>query len=271
MIIKTTLSFLFAIIFLSIPSFAPAEEKLVIAGTGDSQLLLRTLAKEFEKNNKGIKVEIPDSIGSSGGIRAAADGAANLGRVARKIKETEKKYNLNYMIFAQSPVVFVVNPSVQGIDNLTSDNILKIMQGELSSWTELGGDEYKIYIVQREFGDSSRIALGEAIPELKGMKEMAGKVFFSTPDTVAALSKYKYTLGYTSLSATKDSDLILLKVNGMYPSPDNIRSGKYPFIVPFGFVWKGELKGLAKKFVNFIKSNEGKRIISEFGAVPTGK
>lgn len=268
---KTALYLFSALLLFTLPSPVGAKEKLVIAGTGDSQLLLRSLAKAFEEKNKGIRVEIPESIGSSGGIRAAADGAADLGRVAREIKEQEKKYNLNYMIFAQSPVVFVVNPSVKGIENITTGDIIGIMTGEISSWTQLGGDEYKIYVVQREFGDSSRIALGNAIPQLRDKKEMEGKVFYSTPETVAALKKYKHTFGFTSFSATKNSGLLILKVNGVYPSAESIKSGKYPYVVPFGFVWKGELKGLPKKFVQFVKSSEGRKIISNFGAVPTDK
>ncbi|MDH3976010.1 MAG: substrate-binding domain-containing protein [Deltaproteobacteria bacterium] len=268
---KTALFFLSIIILLLMPASGLAKRKLVIAGTGDSQLLLRTLAKAFEKKYKKVKVDVPDSIGSSGGIRAVAEGAADLGRVAREIKEIEKKYKLNYMLFARSPVVFAVNPSVRGVDNVSRSNILKIMKGEISSWTELGGDEYKIYIVQREFGDSSRTAIGNIIPELKEMKEMVGKTFFSTPDTVAALSRYQYTLGYTSLSAIKGTDLIILKVDGIYPSAENIINDSYPYVVPLGFVWQGKLKGLKKKFINFVKSKEGKRIITEFGAVPTEK
>ena len=76
-----------------------ATEKIVIAGTGDSQSLLRVLAGDFEKSHPGTAIEIPDSIGSGGGIKATAMGKCDLGREARGIKDKEKKYGLKYRLF----------------------------------------------------------------------------------------------------------------------------------------------------------------------------
>ena len=56
--------------------------------------------------------------------------------------------------------------------------------------------------------------------------------------------------------------------NGVSPSAENVQSGKYPLAVPLGIVWKGELKGLAKEFVEYLFSAEGKKAIASHGDIP---
>ena len=78
-----------------------------------SQALFEKLADSYMKNRPNISINVQNSIGSSGGIRKVAEGNCELGRVARKIKEKEKKYNLNYKLFAYSAVTFITNKNVK--------------------------------------------------------------------------------------------------------------------------------------------------------------
>ena len=82
------------------PRASLAKQSLVIAGTGDSQKLFREIANAFEKTNSGTKIVVPDSIGSGCGIRSAAQGKCDLGRVARPLKGKEKNISLiiNYLL-----------------------------------------------------------------------------------------------------------------------------------------------------------------------------
>ena len=228
------------------------KNKIIIAGTGDSQAVLRAIAKKFESRYPGTKVEVPDSIGSSGGIRSTAEGLCDFGRVARKIKENEKKYQLNYKLFAYSPIVFVVNGSVKKINNITYEQIISIYSGKITMWNELGGENTKIYIANREPGDSSRTILEKNLPGFNKITSFAGKIIYTTPETVEIISKYENTIGYVPLSATKKQNLKILKINGFSPTAKNINNGSYKIYVSLGIVWKGKLQGLAKQFVEYL-------------------
>ena len=103
-----------------------AGEKIIIGGTGDSQELLRSLASAFEKSPGGGAIEVPDSIGSGGGIKALIAGKIDLARVARPLKEGEEKLGLVYLSFAMNPVVFVIHPGLTGIDSITTEQIIGI-------------------------------------------------------------------------------------------------------------------------------------------------
>ncbi|MBF0121459.1 MAG: substrate-binding domain-containing protein [Desulfobacterales bacterium] len=265
---KILKSALFCIILLLINGMSLAKEKIVIEGTGDSHKLLQILARAFENANPDKKIEIPESIGSSGGIKATAEGKCELGRVARPIRDKEKGYKLNYKVFAYSPVVFVANRSVTWNNNLTKKQILDIYSGKITLWSDLGGKKDDIYIANREEGDSSREVLTKNFHGWKEIENFAGKIIYSTPETIDIISNYKNTIGYVPLSETKGTDLVIMKIDEIYPSAENVKNGKYNLIAPFGIVWKGEMRGLSKAFFDFIFTPEAQKIIIENGCIP---
>lgn len=244
-----------------------AEEKIVICGTGDSQDLLRALAKTYEASHPGISIDVPDSIGSSGGIKATAEGKCDMGRVARAIREKEKKYELQYRVFAVSPVAIITSANVK-LDNLSPEQIVDIFSGKISRWNAVGGEDAEIYVANREEGDSSLGVLKENLPGFDAITAFAGKTLYSTPETVETLSKYSNVIGYAPLAMVKHTGINVLKIDGTYPSSENVLAGRYKQVTPFGIVWKGELKGTATKFLEYLFTSEGKKIISENGAVP---
>lgn len=262
------------LLFMVVPLFAAsplrAQEHLIICGTGDSQHLLRRLARTFEERNPGITVAVPDSIGSSGGVKATAGGQCDLGRVARPLREKEKKYHLDYRLFAYSPVVFLANANLKGkVKGVTASEVIAIFRGEISQWDELGGPPEKIYVANREPGDSSRTVLEEHLPGFAGINEPVGKTIYTTPETIDTIAAYANTIGYSSLSAARHrDDIIILDFEGVSPSPGNVLSGAYGLTAPFGLVWTPPLSPPAHRFLDFLEQGAARAIISNFGAVP---
>jgi len=245
-----------------------ADEAIVICGTGDSQELLRTLARSFEKLNPGTKVKIPESIGSGGGVKATAMGKCDMGRVARQLTANEKKYGLNYRVFAKSPIVFVVHPSVTGVEDLTTDQIIGIYTGRYKLWTQAGGPEgHKIYPVSREEGDSSSLVLNEKLEGFRDIKNFAAQIAYSSPEAVELISDHAFTIGYGSLSMFKNTELKIICVNRNRPSEDGIRGGTYELVLDYGLVYRNEFTGLASRFMDYLYTAEAGKIMDENGAI----
>jgi phosphate transport system substrate-binding protein len=243
-------------------------KKVIVAGTGDSQELLRELAKALEKELDGGKIEIPESVGSSGGIKALTKEETDLARVARPLKDSEQKLGLTYKLFAKAPVVFVVHPDMEGIDNITTKQIIDIYSGKITNWSQLGGKPGKIYPITREAGDSCLRVVTKFIPEFADVANVVAKVVYSTPETVQTLEEHKKTIGYTTLTAIAGTKLRVLKFDGIEASAENVLNEKCKLTVPYAIVYKSEPRGLAKRFVDFIYSEDGRKIISKEGAVP---
>ncbi len=248
---------------------ARAEQRLVVPGTGDSQALLRVLAKAFEAEHPDVRVEIPKSVGSIGGIKRVVRGESPLGRVARGLSVQEQDQGLTIRTFAYSPVVFVVHESTSCIDSLSARQVVDIYSGTTGFWSQLGPcEEKKIYVANREEGDSSRNVLKAAVPGFDDIQTYAGEVLYSTQENVRIVSQYPGTIGYAPLSSVAGEALRILKFENVYPSRENIEEGHYRLAVPFSIIWKQSLEGVPKAFVEFLFSETGRALIEENGAVP---
>lgn len=247
---------------------ARAQEKVLVCGTGDSQDLLRALGSAYEKTQPGTAITVPDSIGSDGGIKAAAAGECDFGRVARPLKDQEKELGLTYKVFAFSPVVFVVDPAA-GVENLTAQQIVEIFAGKVASWTEVGGTGGKIAVVNREAKDSSRGELNRWLGGFKDIEKPAGVIAAKTPEAVGLLVKTPGAIGYLPAAMAKGLALKVVKIGGVAPTAVNVVQGNYGIAAPFGLVWKGDLKPAASRFYDFVKGAAGKKIIIEYGVVPS--
>jgi phosphate transport system substrate-binding protein len=242
-------------------------QKIVVGGTGDSQELLRAAAEAF-KEKSGGEVDVPNSIGSSGGIKALGRGEIDLARVARPLKKGEESLGLTCRVFANAPIVFAFHPDVTGIDNITTEQIVGIYSGKITKWSELGAPAGRIFPIMREPGDASLGVLKENLKDFSNIAEPAGKVFYTTQDAVEGIEEYAGTIGFVSLPVVKDTKLKVLKVDGVYPSVENVRNGKYKLVLPLGVVYKQEPQGLAKQFIDFLFSKEGQAVLTKMGVAP---
>ncbi|MBU0681920.1 MAG: substrate-binding domain-containing protein [Proteobacteria bacterium] len=240
-----------------------------ICGSGDNQELIRQLARAYEGHQPGIRVEVPDSIGSSGGVKATAQGQCDVGRLARPLRDKEKRYQLSYKLFARSPVVFLVSANLTSMADISAQQVVRIFSGKMTSWEDMGGPAAKIYIANREKGDSSRTVLEKHMIDFALIEQTVGKTIYSTPETVDTVAGHDNTIAYAPLSAAFHNPKVhVLAFDGVIPSAATIAAGKYPLYVDFGLVWRADIRAPAKGFLAFLETSEAKAIICRYGAAP---
>ncbi|MHC1790377.1 substrate-binding domain-containing protein [Solidesulfovibrio sp.] len=256
---------------LSRPCPAAAAETigLTIPGTGDSEELLRTLAARFMHDNPDIRLDVPDSVGSTAGIRAVAAGRAELARTARPLREEEIARGLTETIFAKVPVVFAVHPSVTGLTGLTAAQALAVFSGTVGDWSELGGPALPIARVCRESPETNRVVLNAAIPgfESGGCRNQA--VAYTTPEAVALAAGQPGAIGYFSLPAIAGSNLIPLAFDGVAPTPENLGRGTYPLTIAFALAYKTPLSPPAERFLKALAGPDARSLMTRLGCLPT--
>ncbi len=271
---KNTIIILTAVILICSAALGASDtnsvsaNKITITGTGDSAELFSAIAAAFEAKHIGTKIELPESVGSTAGIKAVIAGNADLARTARKLKDTEKQAGLTQVIFAKTPVVFTIRWDTNGIDNITTQQILGIYKGEIKNWSQLGVKPGKIYPLTREPGDSSLKVLCKTLPGFADVNSPAAKVMFLTPEAVAAMLEHKQTICFLPLSAIINTKLKVLKVDGIEPSNEKVINGEYKHVILLGIAYKGHPKGLAKEFIDFLYSDDAAEIIRSTGVVP---
>lgn len=244
---------------------APAlAEELTIVGTGSGTVILKAIGDVFHQQHPDVMIEIPESIGSGGGIKAVGRDEYLLGRVARELKEKEQPYGLTYVAYANMPVVFFTNSSVS-VKNLSTQQILDIYSGKITNWNEVGGDDAKIRVVTREEGDSS---LGVLLKLLPGFQDITitskAKTTFSDPETEETVLKVANVIAYGSYPNAKVIDVNVLTIDGKSPADQD-----YPYVGSLGFVYKADkYTGVVKQFVDFATSEAAYEVIKEAGGMP---
>jgi len=255
--------------FFSLATHSIAAEKITVCGTGDSQALLRLLAAAFEKDNPGIAVEVPNSIGSSGGIKATFKGKCDLGRIARPLKKKEKRYELSWLFFARSPVVFFANRSLTNIPSLTSEQIVNIYSGKTILWQDVGNLTGRIFVAGRECGDSSRSIIEKNLTGFKEIQDYTGKTLYTTPETVETVLQNDNTIGYSSLSALLGRENAhIFHIDNIAPDHSSVTEETYDLTTPFSLVWRKDVSEQALQFIDFLDSPEAVNIIIKNGAFP---
>jgi phosphate transport system substrate-binding protein len=246
------------------------SEIVKAAGSGGMIPLLTELAKSYYAENKKVTILVkPQSIQSAGGIKGVADGELGIGMANRPLKEEEKGLGLEVFEIARASVIIGVNKQVP-LDAISSKDLCRIYEGNLVLWSEIGGGSGQIVALTKSETDSTKETVRNNISCFKNIKEPEKiTVIKSSVEMAGALSTAK-SIGFTdsvSVDASKGTTKSL-KLDGIAPSPENIRSGKYRLVQSYRLVTKGAPTGSVKDFIEFVKGPKGQKIIEAMNAVP---
>ena len=250
-----------AALVLFVSGCGATERSITVAGSTSVQPVSELLAEAFTDANANTNVSVQGG-GSSAGVRAAADGAAEIGAVSRELREDEK--HLIEFVIAIDGIAIVVHPS-NDVTELTLEQVCMIFAGEILNWSEVGGSGGEIIPVTREEGSGTRGAFEEIVmrDDQIGPSVIVQNSTGACKTTVAGDPN---AVSYISVAALDDT-VWAVAVEGAEPTVDNIVTGSYPVARPFLYVTKGNPSGLAKEFIDFVMSAEAQPIIEKAGLV----
>lgn len=248
-----------------------AAEKISIGGSGSPIPLTRELVKALLAKHPGHEVEVlPSSIGEAGGLKATAEGRLQVGVIARRPEGDELRLGLNWKIFAVVPAVVAVNSSVVA-SNLSEGQILDIYGGRVTNWKQVGGADATVVALTRNEADMNKRAWRTLLKGFDALEETkSATMLFKAEHMVEALKNRPHAIGFTdTIGVSKGEGRIkALAVNGVAPTPENAASGRYKIVKEIVVATKGDPQGLARLFVDFAFSPEGRQIVAAAGAVP---
>ncbi len=249
------------------PSEASGELSgtIVMAGSTSMEKLANAAAEVFMEKYPEVLVTA-EFTGSGAGIEAVTSGSVDIGNSSRALKDDEKAAGIVENIVAIDGIAVVVNPA-NIVEGLTKDQLASIYKGEVTNWSELGGNDEPIVVVGREASSGTRGGFEELL-EIEDMCAYANELD-STGAVIAKVGSTAGAIGYASLDAIDDS-VKALKLDGVEATADNIKEGTYFLSRPFVMATKGEISEQSEavqEFFNFLKSEEGKEVISGVGLV----
>ncbi|GAB4374157.1 MAG: substrate-binding domain-containing protein [Kiloniellaceae bacterium] len=246
-----------------------ADSVLRIGGTGAALSLMAHLGGVFRREHPDVAVEVLPSLGSGGGIRALAEGVLDLAVSARPLKAQEAAEGLQALPLWRTP--FVIVSSLRNPTPIAADRLAGLFGDPAARWP----DGTPVHIILRPTSESDSALLARSFA---GMEEALARARLRPEVPVAQTDQENLRLageiGGSLTAATlvqvisEYAAVTVLPIDGIAPTLDNLESGRYPHAKEMILVRRAGDHPALDRFVAFLASPAGSRIIRESGAVP---
>ena len=198
-----------------------------------------------------------------GAYKSVADGTVDIIFCAKPSAEQlayaeENGVELELIPIGCEAFVFLVNKN-NPVDGLTSEQVRKIYSGEITRWSEVGGNSSLIDALQRNEGSGSQT----------GMLSFMGDTEMKRNPMGFMGSAIGYSYRYYVEGIVENGGVKMLSLDGVYPDKENVANGSYPIIGNLYAVYdKSNPNPNIPVLIDWILSEEGQRIVEESGYSP---
>jgi phosphate transport system substrate-binding protein len=248
----------------TVPSFVRAEASgnLIVVGNGPEQTTIEALARAFEKANPRAYVDVvwddhskPVEMVKAGEAHLAVTGAEEGGLAATQIGWDGIGILVHLSNFTKE---------------VTKQQVADIFSGKVRDWSDLGGPETKILLIDRPKNQNIRdaferqLGIDGKIPTNAKVIAKDDKVIKTVVGTLPPLSAVAYiSLSQGLAVVTSGVAVRLLPVDKVEPEVPTVKDGRYPLRRPVLLLAKKDPNPLAEAFAQFALSPPGRQIIAE--------
>ena len=240
-----------------------AKGSVATDGSTSMEKVIGGLGEAFQ-NETGISFTY-NPTGSGSGIKAVLEGRCDIGLSSRDLKAEEEAEGLNATVLAYDGIAIVVNPE-NPVEDLSLEDVAKIYTGEITNWSEVGGNDVEIVLIGREAGSGTR----DGFESITGTEDVCQyrQELTSTGDVITTVSQNPGAVGYASVASVKET-VKALTIDGVAATEATIKDGSYVVQRPFVLVTKADaaLSEAAQKFYDYITSADANEIIAAAGVV----
>ena len=246
---------------------AALSGNVAAGGSTSMKNVIAALTEGFAEVEPGVTVSY-DPTGSGAGITGATDKTLDIGLSSRALKDDEKA-DVDGTTIALDGIAIIVN-NASKVEDLTVDQLKQMFTGEITNWSEVGGDDGEIVLIGREAGSGTRDGF-ESIVDVKDSCKYAQELT-ATGAVISAVEANPLAIGYASLSAVGDT-VKMVTVGGVECSEETVKDGSYEVQRPFVFVTNKSvtLSEQAQAFFDFATSADAADLIRTAGAVPVNE
>lgn len=256
------------------PSALASSGPVRIGGTGGALGTVRVLAEAYRRRDPAAAAALLllPNLGTSGGIAAVLEGAADIALAARPPTDAERVAGARHTPYARTPFAFATGAG-GAVRAVALDDVVRIYAGELAKWP--GGAP--IRIVRRPARDSDTLTLEAVSPAMARAVAAAGRrpglvTAGNDQDNADALEAVQGSFGAITLAQflSEERRLALLALDGVEPTPAAVAAGRYPLAKTFCFVTRAEPAPAVAAFMAFVAGPEGGAVLAGLGQEPVG-
>ena len=247
---------------MALVALADVAGNLTIAGNGPELTTIEPLARAFEKANPRAYLDVVWD-GNSKPVEMVKAGQAHIA-----VTGTEAA-DLSATPIAWDGIGVLVHLS-NFTKEVTKQQVADIFSGKITMWSELGGPETKILVIDRPRNQNIRDAFESQlgmIGKITGAAKVIGpddQVVKTVVGTLSSLSVVAYLSLSQGLSVVSSGVAVrLLPIDKIEPEVPTVKDGRYPLRRPLLLLSKKEPYPLAEAFTQFVLSQAGQQLIAE--------
>lgn len=257
------------------------DSAIQIKGSDTMVNLGQAWAEAFMQADPNVSVAVTGG-GSGTGIASLLSNTCDIAELSRELKPEEialakqKGFEPKQIIVALDGLAVVVHPA-NPLSQLTLDKLAAIFSGSVSNWKEVGGSDLPIVVLSREVNSGTHVYFKEHV--LRRGKEnqvefAASALMLPSSQAIAdEVAQNPGAIGYFGMgyiSAREKALAIAMDSASPYiqPTIENVVSQAYPISRPLIMVTHGKPSGLVARFIDFVLSPQGQKIVVKIDFVP---
>ena len=247
-----------------------SADQVNVSGSTTLLPIAEQSGEEFRQQNEDVSILV-SGLGSSAGIEAVSAGTADIGTSSRDLKEEEAGLGLFDTPVAYDGIAVIVSPE-NGVDNLSMDQLRLIFAGEIRNWSEVGGADRRIDLVNRDEASGTREAFKKIVMGDTPF-DPAAAVLPGTGQVRDVVARAPGAIGYISLGFVEprftDVRVKALSIDGVEANEENVADGSYPIGRTLHFFTKGKPEGNAKRYIDYVLSEAVQHgVVVDAGFIP---
>lgn len=250
---------------------ATLQGKLVITGSSTVAPLVAEIAKRFERDHEGVRIDVQTG-GSGKGIADVRLGVADIGMASRGLKAEER--DLRAIRIAADGVALIVHSS-NPVEELTSSQILDLYQGRISNWSEIDDWQEEVIVVHKAEGRATLEVFLDYF-QLDNTTVKADVIVGDNQHGIKTVAANPGAVGYVSIGAAEaeiatGTTIRILPLAGQPADSAHVASGEYPLNRPLNLVIGEETSPLAEAFLQYCGSESVDDLIKSQHFVPVAR
>ena len=251
---------------------AAAQTPLRIEGSNTfGEKLGPLLVKGFKRANPGVPVELKRP-GSGPGLAALIAGETDIAPTSRPANRSEllaaKKagVKLRPQPIGSYGVAVIVNEA-NPVKNLKPAQVRALFTGKVTDWSKVRGPQKQVNLYILDTNTGARAGFQDLA--MRGdAYAVTAKALPDYASIVAAVAKDPNAIGYADMGSLPAGVRAVL-INGEPPNSVAIYEQVYPYSNSlYLYTRQGRETPAAKKFIRYVLSKSGQRIITKAGFVP---
>ena len=238
-------------------SSGSSTSSITVAGS-TTCLPIAEIAAEGFKEETGTDVLV-SGLGSSAGIEAVS-----------ALNADEQDLGLTPIVIAHDGIAVIVNDD-NPVDNLSTEQLRDIYAGKITNWKEVGGEDLKIQVINRDEASGTREAFRTIVMDGTPFDRRSA-VLSGTGQVRDVVSRSRGAIGYISLgfveSLNATTSVKAVSVNHVEASEKTVASGGYPISRDLYFFVKGTPSQQAQDYIDYVTSEKMDKQIREAGFIP---